>query len=163
MSINNVSLRSQLRTNIPDDTRIVGRVSAISSATPQTAGKGYTFVYSAAAGVGGIVGVYYILFGAVTSVTCDGTTGALLTASNTSAVKRVLSWNLEPQIATPETAANVRAFYALPVVAPGGSLTSPPIGLQIKSVIPGGALSNPVGIFDGFAFEIYVANTEITV
>ena len=49
-SINNVSTRSQLRTNIPGDIRVSGRVAA-ADATPSLAGKGFTFLPSGVTGL----------------------------------------------------------------------------------------------------------------
>lgn len=152
MAINNTSLRTQLRTTVPGDTRIVGRVATLAG-TPNVTGSGFTFLYS------GVVGIYYVFFGTGVTATFDGA-GAVLTATNSNGAKRLLSWNLEPQIVDP--VANPRSFYGFPQTAIGGGILAPTIGLQIKC-LNGGVLANPGNaLFDGFAFEIMVANTEIT-
>lgn len=145
-------LRSQLRTNIPDDIRIVGRVSNL-AATPSVTGRGYTFLYS------GAVGIYYVFFGAGVTAGFDGA-GAIQTITNSGTTVRITGWNLEPIVLNPDTPANVRSYFALPISAPGGTQS---IGLQIKSVVPGGALTNPANALDGFAFEIYTQTTEVRV
>lgn len=146
------SLRSQLRTNVPDDIRIVGRVSS-PAGTASVTGRGYTFLYS------GVAGIYYVFFGAGVTATFDGA-GAITTVTNSGTTVRITGWNLEPIVVSPETAANVRSYFAIPVSAPSGGQN---IGLQIKSVVPGGALTNPANALDGFAFEIYTSTTEVRV
>lgn len=148
-----ISLRSQLRTNIPDDTRIVGTVAAVTG-TPSVSGRGFTFLNS------GATGNYYILFGNNVTATFNGA-GDLVTVSGASTMRRLLGWNLEPLLTDP--VANFRTLFATGVVAPGGSIFSQNIGLRIKCLNGTPALANFGSALDGFAFEICCSSTEVAV
>lgn len=153
-SINNVSTRSQMRTNIPGDIRVSGRVTGADAATPNLTGKGFTFLPS------GVTGIYYVFFGTGVTATFNGTTGALTSVTNASAVTSMYAWNLEAQLADP-TGANQRHLYALPAAV---NILSQPVGLQIKVVNPAtgnlAAFANTA--LDGFTFEITCATTSVT-
>ena len=150
MGVLSTPLRSQLRTNVPGDIRISGRVN-FNGAGIGVQGKGFTFVQS------GTAGIYYVFFGA--GVTATFTAGAIDTVQNSSSVTKLVSWNLDPVIQDPATAANVRVVYGWPArVLPG----QPIIGLQVKFINSAGALAAPVTA-DGFVFELICQTTEVEV
>jgi hypothetical protein len=157
-SINNVSTRSQMRTNIPGDIRISGRVTGADAATPNLAGKGFTFLYS------GTTGIYYVLLGTGVTATFQGaldpSPGALVSVTGASAVTNIYSWNLETLLANPVT--GPRHLYAVPAAV---NILSQPVGLQIKVINPTtsalAAFANTA--LDGFTFEITCATTSVTV